>query len=170
MRPLLLFSLLSFSASAFAATPTEFLPPALPWHGASEALIAKPDNPWITPAEKSGLLDSPNYDDTVAYLKKLCAASPLFSLQEFGRTAEGRALYVVVATKEKSPTPDALRSGGKPTLLVQAGIHAGEIDGKDAGLMLLRDLAFGGKAVLLDRANLLFVPIFNADGHERRSE
>ena len=57
----------------------------------------------------------------------------------------------------------------KPTLLAQAGIHAGEIDGKDAGLMLLRDIAFRGKDGLLDRANLLFVPIFNADGHERTS-
>jgi hypothetical protein len=63
-----------------------------------------------------------------------------------------------------------LRKQGRPTLLVQAGIHAGEIDGKDAGLMLLRDIAFRGKASLLDRANLLFVPIFNADGHERSSE
>lgn len=152
-----------------AAEPTDFLPPALPWHGASEALIAQADHPWITPAEKSRLLNSPNYDDTVAYLKKLCAASPLFSLQEFGRTAQGRALYLVVATKEKSATPEALRAGGKPTLLAQAGIHSGEIDGKDAGLMLLRDIAFGGKAALLDHANFLFVPIFNADGHERSS-
>ena len=169
MRPLFLLPPL-LVMSALAATPTDFLPPVLPWHGASESLIAKPDNPWITPAEKAGLLDSPNYDETIAYLKKLCAASPLFSLQEFGRTAQGRALYVVVATKEKSPTPAALHAGGKPTLLVQAGIHSGEIDGKDAGLMLLRDLAFGGKAALLDRANFLFVPIFNADGHERSSE
>ena len=168
MRSLL--SVFVLAVAARAAAPQDFLPPVLPWHGASESLIAKPDNPWITPAEKSGLLDSPNYDDTVAYLKKICAASPLFSLQEFGRTAQGRTLYVVVATKEKSPTPDALRAGGKPTLLAQAGIHSGEIDGKDAGLMLLRDLAFGGKAALLDRANFLFVPIFNADGHERSSE
>ena len=53
--------------------------------------------------------------------------------------------------------------------MVQAGIHAGEIDGKDAGLMLLRELVFGRWRVLLDRANLLFVPIFNVDGHERAS-
>ncbi len=172
MRSALLRFVLALGGAALAgaAQPQEFLPPALPWHGASEALIAPPDHPWITPAEKSGLLDSPNYDDTVAYLKKLCAASPLLSLQEFGRTAQGRALYVVVATKEKSPAPAALLAGGKPTLLAQAGIHSGEIDGKDAGLMLLRDLAFGGKTALLDRANFLFIPVFNADGHERSSE
>jgi hypothetical protein len=54
-------------------------------------------------------------------------------------------------------------------VLAQAGIHAGEIDGKDAGLMLLREIARGGKATLLDGADLVFVPIFNADGHERSS-
>ena len=153
-----------------AARPADFLPPAPPWHGASEALIAKPDNPWITPAEKMGLLDTPNYDETVAYLKKLCAATPLLKLQQFGLTAQGRPLYVVVASKEGANDSISLRRNGRPTLLAQAGIHAGEIDGKDAGLMLLRDLAFGGKAGLLDRVNLVFVPILNADGHERISE
>lgn len=166
----LLFFLPFLAASVTAATPQEFLPPVLPWHGASEALIAQPNDPWITPAEKSRLLDSPNYDETVAYLKKLCAATPRLTLLEFGRTAQGRALHVVVATKEKSVTPDGLRAGGKPTFLAQAGIHSGEIDGKDAGLMLLRDLAFGGKSSLLDHANFLFIPILNADGHERSSE
>jgi hypothetical protein len=156
--------------AAFAVSPVDFLPPALPWHGASEALVARPDNPWITPAEKTGLTDSPNYDDTIAYLRKLCAATPLIRMQEFGRTAQGRALYLVIASKEGAATPAALAANGRPTLLAQAGIHSGEIDGKDAGLMLLRDIAFGGRAALLDGANLLFIPVLNADGHERSSE
>jgi hypothetical protein len=55
-------------------------------------------------------------------------------------------------------------------LLVQAGIHAGEIEGKDAGLALLRDLTVGGRYPhLLDETVLLFIPIFNVDGHERTS-
>lgn len=173
MRPTARFALLAGSAvlalRAAAASPTDFLPPAPAWHGASEALVARADNPWITPAEQAHLLDSPNYADTLAWLRRLADASPLVELQEFGRTAQGRPLYVVVATKEKAFTPAALRAGGKPVLLAQAGIHSGEIDGKDAGLMLLRDIAFGGKDALLDHANLLFIPVFNADGHERSS-
>jgi len=155
--------------SAFAAPPADadFLPPALPWKGASEALVAKPDDPWITPAEKTGLTDTPNYEETIAYLQNLAAASPLISVHEFGRTSLGRPLYVVVAAKERAS--EAARTNGRPTLLVQGGIHAGEIDGKDAGLMLLRDIALRGKASLLDTANLLFVPVFNVDGHERSS-
>ena len=152
---------LVLAVPAFAASPQDFLPPAPPWHGASEALIAQPDNPWVTPAEKMRLLDTPNYDETIAYLKKLCAATPLVTMQEFGRTAQGRPLYAVLAHTGVA---------GKPVVLAQAGIHSGEIDGKDAGLMLLRDIAFGGKAALLDRVDFLFVPVFNADGHERSSE
>lgn len=148
----------------------DFLPSVVPWTGASEALIAKPDDPWITPSEKTGLTETPNYEETVAYLKKLDKASRLVSLQEFGRTAQGRPLYVVIASKDRVFTPEAARKSGRPALLAQAGIHSGEIDGKDAGLMLLRDIAFRGKASLLDNANFLFVPIFNADGHERSSE
>lgn len=161
---------LILATAGLATSPQDFLPPALPWHGASEALIAKADHPWITPAEKTGLTDSPNYDDTIAWLRKVCAATPLVKMVEVGRTAQGRVLYVVIASKEGTATPAALAANGKPTLLAQAGIHSGEIDGKDAGLMLLRDLAFGGKAALLDHANFLLVPVFNADGHERSSE
>jgi murein tripeptide amidase MpaA len=53
-------------------------------------------------------------------------------------------------------------------LLAQAGIHPGEIDGKDAGMMLLRDIAFYGRDDLLDRVNLILIPILSVDGHERR--
>jgi murein tripeptide amidase MpaA len=156
--------------AAAGAVVGDCLPPLQPWTGASEGLIAKPDDPWITPSEKTGLTETPNYEETFAYLRKLEKASPLISLQEFGQTAQGRVLYVVVAARDRAFDPEAARRNGRQTLLVQAGIHSGEIDGKDAGLMLLRDIGFRGKASLLDRANLLFVPIFNADGHERSSQ
>ena len=57
----------------------------------------------------------------------------------------------------------------KPVFLVQAGIHSGEIDGKDAGLMLLRDICFRHKGSLIDQVNVVFIPVLNADGHERSS-
>jgi murein tripeptide amidase MpaA len=146
---------------ASAQDTTAPLPPPLPWQGASERLIAAPGDPWITPAEARSFDSTPSYAETRAYIDRLVAASPLLSIQVFGRTAQGRELYAVRAAKPgRSP---------KPVLLAQAGIHSGEIDGKDAGLMLLRDIALRGKDRLLDRADFLFVPIFNADGHERAS-
>jgi len=146
------------------------LPPELPWQGKSRELALPPDHPWATPFEQSGLLRTPRYDETVAWLERLTAQSPHLRRVSLGRSSEGRELWMIVASREGAATPEALRANGRPTLLAQAGIHAGEIDGKDAGLMLLRDIAATRrKAELLDRANLLFVPIFNLDGHERFS-
>lgn len=138
------------------------LPPAPAWHGASERLVAKPGDKWITPAEAANFVTTPDYAATRAWLEKLDAASPLLTMTVFGKTAQGRDLLLFTATKD-----GATLDPKKPVVLVQAGIHSGEIDGKDASLMLLRDIALRGKDRLLDHANLLFVPIFNADGHER---
>lgn len=138
------------------------LPPAPEWHGASESLIVASDHPWITPAEANGFTNTPTYAETRAWLERLAAASPQVRIETFGRTPQGRELIVVFATADGGELDD-----DKPTLFVQAGIHPGEIDGKDATMMLLRDIAFGEKRGLLDRVNLVFVPIFNLDGHER---
>jgi len=158
------------SVTAIAIPADPILPPAQPWQGASLDLLSRTDDPLITPSEKTDLTDTPNYAETVAYLKLLAEHSPRIRLVVFGRSAEGRELYLVVASKEGAASPAALRANGRPTLFAQAGIHAGEIDGKDAGLMLLHDIVAGRKAALLERANFLFVPVFNADGHERSSE
>ena len=139
------------------------LPPAPPWHGASERLVAQPNDPWLTPAERADFATTPSYAETRAWLARLDAASPLIRIETFGTSPQGRDLIVVIASEGSE------RDRSKPMLLAQAGIHAGEIDGKDAGLMLLRDIAFGLKGDLLSRANFAFIPILNVDGHERIS-
>jgi hypothetical protein len=154
--------LLAGGAAMAAPWETDILPPAIPWHGKSEKLIVKAVDPWITPSEVTGLTATPSYDETIAWLKKLDAASPLIRMEVFGKTPEGRDLYVVIATKDHD-----LFDPSKPIMMAQAGIHSGEIDGKDAGLMLLRDIAFKGKDSLLDGVNFVFVPIYSADAHER---
>ena len=80
------------AAPAPAADLTAPLPPARPWHGASEALVAAPSDPWITPSEASGFATTPSYAETRAWLERLVAASPLLSLHVFGVTAQGREL------------------------------------------------------------------------------
>jgi hypothetical protein len=137
------------------------LPPPPPWSGKSRSLVRPPSDPWVTPAEKSDFVTTPSYDETVAWLRRLTAAAPQLRLVSLGRSGEGRELWMVVATAEGAGTAEELRRNGRPTLFAQAGIHAGEIDGKDAGLMLLRDLTVGKRLDLLAKANLLFVPILN---------
>lgn len=126
---------------------------------------------WRTDYEKSGGVASPRYAATLAYLARLAKASPWISLQSFGKTPQGRDLPLVVLSKDRTFTPDQARKRGIPIVLIQAGIHSGEIDGKDAGLMLLREIAITKTlAPLADHAIILFMPIFNLDGHERQSK
>lgn len=115
-----------------------------------------------TPAEADGLLQTPDAATTFAFLDRLDAASDRIEVRRFGTTPEGRALRVVIAGEAR---PD------RALVFVQAGIHAGEIEGKDAGLMLLAAIAANDRRARrwLEHATLVFVPILNLDGHERRS-
>lgn len=160
-----------FSTQLFGqASQQAILPPELPWNGKSQALIAAQNNPWITPAEKNDFVKTPRYDETVSWLRKLCEAAPELKMISLGASPEGREIWMVIASKEKAFTPAGLRASGKPVFLAQAGIHSGEIDGKDAGMMLLRDMTVGNKKRdLLEGVNLLFIPIFSVDAHERVS-
>ncbi|NJC39918.1 murein tripeptide amidase MpaA [Brevundimonas alba] len=142
-----------------------FLPPVPAWDGASRALLRDASDPWVTAFEADPAHDfSPTYADTRAWFDRLDAASDLIRIEQFGVSPEGRPIYAVIASKD-----GASFDPSKPVLLAQAGIHPGEIDGKDAGMMLLRDIAFNGKSDLLDRANLILIPILSVDGHERAS-
>jgi len=154
----------------FGLAQDAILPPEQPWNGASQALIAPAGDPWITPAEQADFRRTPRYDATVAWLQRLELASAQIHMVPLGQSPEGREIWMVIASQDQAFTPEALRATGKPTLLAQAGIHSGEIDGKDAGLMLLRDLTVRGtQKKLLEQANLLLVPLLNVDGHERFS-
>ena len=155
--------------ASLASWSQSILPPSTEWHGKSEKLIAKTNNPWITPTEKSEFKTTPTYDETINWFKKLTVASPLLKMVTIGSSVEGRTIYMIVGTNNANFDPEALKNSGKPTLFVQAGIHSGEIDGKDAGMMLLRDIAFGGKSNLLDKVNFLFIPILSVDAHENAS-
>ncbi len=146
-----------------------YLPPPVPWPGNRHSPAVPPDDPWATPFERSRFLASPSYDETVSWLQKLADASPHIAVVTLGTSARGRDIIAVLASGDRSFTPEAIRRSGKPLVFAQAGIHAGEIAGKDAGMMLLRDLAFTRKRRLLKRVHFLFVPILNVDGHERRS-
>ena len=85
-----------------AAASRAILPPVPPWAGASRALIAQADDPWITPSEQSGLLHTPSYDETMAWLARLDAASVQVSIVQLGTSPEGRDLVLVVVSKRAS--------------------------------------------------------------------
>ncbi len=122
---------------------------------------------WLTRAERTRFEETSRYEETLADCHRLEKGSPWIKVTSFGTSPEGRRLILVIASKERAFDPRAAARTGKPIVLIQAGIHAGEIDGKDAGLMLLRDITTGAEKGLLDQAIILFLPIYNVDGHER---
>jgi hypothetical protein len=125
---------------------------------------------WQTRAEQTGYRETPTYAQTLEFARRIERASRLVRVAEFGKSGEGRALPLVVAAKGNAFTPTAARAAGKLIVLVQANIHAGETDGLDAGLALLRDIAImKSRESLLDHVTFLFIPVYNVDGFERRS-
>jgi hypothetical protein len=124
----------------------------------------------LTPFEKSGGKLTPRYDETVAWCSHLADSSPLLQMESFGTSPQQRSLPVIIADLHGDFIPTSPgRDREKLVILVQACIHAGEPCGKDAGMILLRDMVEDEQlaATLLEKVTLLFVPIFNVDGHER---
>jgi murein tripeptide amidase MpaA len=125
---------------------------------------------WLTYAEKTDYRETPHYNETIEYSKRLDQASPLIKYLSFGKSGEGRDLPLLIAAEGETFTPEAARRAHKTVVLIQACIHAGEPDGKDAGLALLRDIAITKtRSGLLKHVVVLFIPIYNTDGHERVS-
>ncbi len=147
-----------FALALAVALPGMAQPAVLP---AADALT--------TISERSGFLTTGRYDEVI----ELCAAfaqryPDAVRCIDFGTTPEGRPMKALVVTKTGAFTPQVAKARRLPVMLVQGGIHAGEIDGKDAGFLALRE-ALDGTAAKGDLARqvLLFVPVFNVDGHER---
>ena len=122
-----------------------------------------------TVSERSAFQTTGRYDEVI----RLCAAYQTaypksVRCKTFGRTPEGRPMMALIATRTGAFTGDEAKKRGIPVLLVQGGIHAGEIDGKDAGFLALRE-ALDDRAAkgALDKQVVIFVPVFNIDGHER---
>lgn len=144
--------------------------PATPGHAApAPAGSAATDATLVTEAERSGFLRTGRYAEVIALCDAFAARHPdAVRCIDFGTTPEGRPMKALVASRSGALTPEAARARGLPVLLVQGGIHAGEVDGKDAGFLALREV-LGGEAApgALEDVVLVFVPVFNADGHER---
>lgn len=133
-------------------------------------LFSQQNDYWKTYFEKSNYLETQRYDETINYFKKFERHSPYAKMISIGKSSEGRDIYVLIVSKDRAFTPELARKTNKPIVFIQNGIHAGEIDGKDASMILLREILITKeKANYIDNAVLLVMPIFNVDGHERFS-
>jgi hypothetical protein len=122
-----------------------------------------------TRAETSNYEETSTYADVTRVIDGLTATSPLVHTESFGKTEEGRELPLLVISDPKVTTPAAARKLGRPLVFVQANIHAGEVEGKEAVLMLSRRLVSGDLKPLTRQLVILIAPDYNADGNEKVS-
>lgn len=126
-----------------------------------------------TRAERSGYRETTRYTEVTAFLDSLAADSPALQILSFGYTHEGRSLPLAVwdPGREADPAADAASLARadeeRVRVLILANIHAGEVEGKEASLILLRELVAGAHPEWSDSLLIMFAPIYNADGNER---
>jgi murein tripeptide amidase MpaA len=136
----------------------------------------KSQNDFLTVFEKSNFLSTASYQETMEFFKMLDDSSEYADLFDFGISHQLREMKCLLVTKENRKVIEFNLSLGykpteKPLVLIINGIHSGEIEGKDASMLLLREiLVTKEKEYLLDSLSLLVIPIFNVDGHERKSK
>lgn len=123
----------------------------------------------LTVAEASQFTATSRYADVMNFINELQRKSPLIRLETLCTSAEGRAVPLVIIGQPVPFAPHALRHDQRAVIYIQANIHAGEVEGKEACLMLARDIVLKEKPAYLDKLVLLIAPIFNADGNEKIS-
>lgn len=124
----------------------------------------------LTRAEASKYTQTSRHSDVLAFVDELCRRTKLVRRVDFGQSGEGQPLVALVVSDRNCFTPELALKQKKVIVMVEANIHAGEVEGKEAVLALARDLtltALGRK--LLDKLCLVLVPNFNPDGNDRIS-
>lgn len=129
-------------------------------------LTAAPLASQQTTAERSGYAETSSHADVLRFVDSLQRLGAGIRAARLGESPQGRLLPYVIASRPLVDGPAEAHRSGKPILYIQGNIHAGEVEGKEAVLMLLRDLTLGALRPLLDSLVLVVVPIYNADGND----
>ena len=122
-----------------------------------------------TRAESSNYEETSRYEDVLVFLKELQQQTNLLRVDSFGESEEGRDLPLIIISNPPLATARAAHASGKTVVLIQANIHAGEVEGKEAVLQLSRRLVTGDLKAVLNKVVVLIAPIYNADGNEKIS-
>src|SRR5689334_20725023 len=121
----------------------------------------------LTRAERTNFTETSRYSDVIQFIDSLRALGGKIHVGSIGKTTEGRDIPFVVASRPLVTSAAEAKQLGRPIVYVQANIHAGEVEGKEALQAILRDLLFTDRPDILDSIVLVAVPIYNADGNER---
>jgi hypothetical protein len=121
----------------------------------------------LTRAERTSFAETSLYADVVAFIDSLKVLGAQIETGSIGKTTEGRDLPYVIASRPLVTSAEEARRLGRPVAYIQANIHSGEVEGKEAMLAMLRDLLFDTRPNVLDSIVLIVQPDYNADGNEK---
>ncbi len=127
------------------------------------------DDPPLTRAESSDFSATSRYADVMEFIRDLQRQTSLLRVETLGLSAEGRTIPLLVIGDPVPSSPADLNRDDRAVVYFQANIHAGEVEGKEAALMLARSLVLERSPDILDRLVVLIAPIFNVDGNDRIS-
>ena len=126
-----------------------------------------PGMPQLTRAEATSYKETSLHAHVMEFIAGLAARKdPRLTVSSFGTSPGGRDLPLCVLSAHGVRTPEASRRRKLPVVLIINGIHAGEVEGKESSMMLMRDLLDGRNGDLLGELTLVVVPLFNPDGND----
>lgn len=120
--------------------------------------------------EKSNFEKTSTYTDVMQFLNSIKTMSPNIYVGSIGKSTLGKDIQMVVLANPLVTSPEEAKASGKPVIYIQANIHAGEVEGKEASMMLMRDILLGDKKDLLKNQIIIFVPIYNSDGNDKMAK
>lgn len=123
----------------------------------------------LTP-EKSNFEKTSTYGDVMKFINTIKDLSPNIRVTTIGKSPMGKEIPLVILARPAVSTPEEARASGKTVVYVQGNIHAGEVEGKEVTMMLMRDILLGKKSYLLDNQVILIVPIYNTDGNDKMAK
>ncbi|HEY0744998.1 MAG TPA: M14 family metallopeptidase [Chryseosolibacter sp.] len=125
-----------------------------------------PESLILTP-EKTDFVKTSTYAEVMQFISAITPLAPNAHVITMGKSPEGKDIPVVILASSKVTTPAEAVATGNPVIYIQGNIHAGEVEGKEAVMMLMRDILLGNKKHLLDNQIILFAPIYNTDSNDK---
>lgn len=121
----------------------------------------------LTVAESSDFQSTSNYSDVMSFIEKLGKRSRYIRVESIARSVGGKEVPLLIIGKPLPKSPAQLKVDKRIVIYIQANIHAGEVEGKEASLMFARDLLTSMDPDLLENVIFLICPNFNPDGNEK---
>ena len=128
-----------------------------------------PEDLIITP-ERSNFEKTSTYSDVINFLNALKERSSYIRVTTIGKSPMGKDIPLAILSKNAISTPAEAKASGMPVMYIQGNIHAGEVEGKEVCMMLMRDIVLGKKKNLLNNIIIIMVPIYNIDGNDKMAK